>query len=69
MTYIEKNEKILGGNPVIAGTRIPAQRLLHLIQSGYTEENLKEEFPGVPAKKIRGALSELISAGLQRVGA
>ena len=67
MKYIEKNEKILGGAPVITGTRIPVERLAHLIKQGYEEKNIKEEFPGVEVKVIKGAMSELAIAGLHNL--
>ena len=61
--YIEKNEAILGGAPVIKGTRIPAERLAYLFEQGYEEENFKKEYPQVSLKKLRGALKELTLAG------
>lgn len=67
--YIAKNDKVLGGSYVIVGTRIPAERLTHLIKSGYTEENLAKEFPGLPPAKIRGALNELLALGLRQLSA
>ena len=42
---IEKNPKILGGQPVISGTRIPVARVLALIGMGYTLNKLKIELP------------------------
>lgn len=42
---IEKNPKILSGQPVIKGTRIPVARVLALIGMGYTLTNLKKELP------------------------
>ncbi|MEK7160324.1 MAG: DUF433 domain-containing protein [Patescibacteria group bacterium] len=42
---IEKNPKILGGQPVISGTRIPVARVLALIGMGYTLTKLKRELP------------------------
>lgn len=67
MTYIAQNQKILAGKPVITGTRIPAERLVYLVKHGYTEENLKKEFPGLSVKKIRGALFELALSGLREI--
>ncbi|SNQ49357.1 conserved hypothetical protein [Frankia canadensis] len=67
MHYIRQNENILAGEPVITGTRIPVERLAYLVKSGYTEENLKREFGGINVKKIRGALYELASLGLERL--
>lgn len=65
--YISKNNNVLGGEPVITGTRVPAQRLAYLVKQGYTEKNLKKEFPGLSVTKIRGALFELTQAGLQKI--
>ena len=42
---IETNPKILGGQPVIAGTRIPVARVLALIGMGYKLVDLKKELP------------------------
>lgn len=67
--YISKKENILGGAPVISGTRIPAERLTRLIEMGYTEENIKKEFPRLEIRKIRGAIFELASEGLRKISA
>lgn len=61
MKYIVRNEEILGGAPTIVGTRIPVERLEHLVRQGYKEENIRREFPGLKVSVIRGALAELIS--------
>lgn len=42
---IERNPKILGGQPVIKGTRIPVARVMALIGMGYTLPKLKRELP------------------------
>lgn len=42
---IQKNPKILGGQPVIKGTRIPISRVLALIGMNYTLTDIKEELP------------------------
>lgn len=42
---IETNLKVLGGKPVIKGTRIPVARILALIGMDYTLVDLKKEFP------------------------
>lgn len=67
LQYISKTKEILGGAPVIAGTRIPAERVSYLVKQGYTEKNLRKEFPGLSVKKIRGALFELTTIGLQHL--
>lgn len=57
--YIVRNPEIMGGAPVIAGTRIPVIRLVWLMRHGYTEQQLREDFPYVSRTKLRGALAEL----------
>jgi len=42
---IETNPKVLGGSPVIKGTRIPIARILALISMNYTLSDLKKELP------------------------
>ena len=62
--YIKTDPKILGGAPVIAGTRIPIERIFHLVRQGYTTKTLEEEFPQLEARKIQYLLSYLMEAGL-----
>ncbi len=56
--------EILGGTPVIAGTRIPIERIKELVKQGYTTESLKEEYPQVSIKKIQSVISLLMEIGL-----
>ncbi|OGH04555.1 MAG: hypothetical protein A2W22_04795 [Candidatus Levybacteria bacterium RBG_16_35_11] len=42
---IEKNPKILGGQPVIKGTRIPVARVVALYVQGYKLSDIKKELP------------------------
>lgn len=42
---IETNPKILSGQPIIKGTRIPVARVMALIGMGYTLPKLKRELP------------------------
>lgn len=42
---IQTNPKILGGQPVIRGTRIPVARVMALIGMGYTLYKIKKELP------------------------
>ena len=54
LEIIQTNPKILGGQPVIKGTRIPIARVLALIGMGYALTDLKEELPDLEklTKKI-----------------
>lgn len=42
---IQTNPRILGGQPVIRGTRIPLSRVLALIGMDYTLTKIKRELP------------------------
>jgi uncharacterized protein (DUF433 family) len=42
---IETNPKILGGDPVIRGTRIPVARIMALVVHGYKLKDFKNDYP------------------------
>ena len=42
---IEQNPKILVGQPVIKGTRIPVARIVALHIQGYTIKDFKKDYP------------------------
>ena len=42
---IERNPKIMSGQPVIKGTRISVARVMALIGMGYTLNKMKKELP------------------------
>ncbi len=58
------NPDILGGTPVIAGTRIPIERIQELVKQGYTPDALKKEYPQVSLKKIQNIIAFLMERGL-----
>lgn len=62
--YIVIDPEILGGSPVISGTRIPIERVYHLVRQGYTPATLKKEYPQVEIKKLQEIMSYLMEAGL-----
>lgn len=62
--YITIDPEILGGTPVISGTRIPIERVQALIKQGYTPDSLKKEYPQVSIKKIQTIISSLMEIGL-----
>jgi uncharacterized protein (DUF433 family) len=42
---IESNREILGGKPVMKGTRIPIDLILEMVQSGYSVDDILSEYP------------------------
>ena len=57
---IEKNPKILSGQPVIKGTRIPVARVMALYVQGYTLSDIKKELPDL-SKFTKKDLSTIFS--------
>jgi uncharacterized protein (DUF433 family) len=46
--YVERNPAVMGGEPVIAGTRVPVRTIASLIEMGETREVLREDYPHIP---------------------
>lgn len=55
---IESNPEILGGNPIIKGTRIPVALIYELIGLNYSINQILEEYPHLN-KQIILALLEI----------
>jgi uncharacterized protein (DUF433 family) len=54
---IEVNPKVLGGKPVIRGTRIPVELLLRKLAEGATNEVLLDAYPNLKLEDIKAALA------------
>lgn len=59
-SVITSDPEIMGGTPVLAGTRVPFQTLLDYLESGAPLEEFLEDFPSVSR--------ELAVAALQQAG-
>lgn len=46
--YVERNPAIMGGEPVIRGTRVPVRTVAGLIEQGESREVMREDYPQVP---------------------
>ena len=53
---IEVNPKILGGKPVIKGTRIPAYLLLELLSAGYNFKRIIKAYPDLTEEDVKAAV-------------
>ena len=49
---IEVDPEILGGKPVIKGTRIPVELVLELAELGYSVDQIVEEYPHLSKEVI-----------------
>ena len=52
---IERRRGVLGGKPVLAGTRIPVQAVKNLLQDGASFEEIRELYPDLDIKDIQAA--------------
>ena len=50
------DEKILGGKPVIRGTRIPVYLIVELVANGLTIKDILKEYPELSEDDVRTAL-------------
>jgi uncharacterized protein (DUF433 family) len=51
------NPSIMGGKPVIQGTRVTVARVLDLLAQGLSVEDLLKEFPHISEADVRACLS------------
>ena len=58
--HIVRNPAILGGKPIIAGTRISVELILELIAAGRTPEDIVEGYPSLTKELIAEAVSSSI---------
>ena len=52
---IEMNPEIMGGKPVIRGTRIPVDLVLRKLGAGISPDAILADYPGLAPEDIRAA--------------
>jgi uncharacterized protein (DUF433 family) len=65
--YIETNENILLGKPVIKGTRISVEHIIDLLASGWTEHQILENYPRLTKENLQAVfayIQDIIKDGL-----
>jgi uncharacterized protein (DUF433 family) len=55
--YIERDDKILGGEPIIKGTRTPVRAIVELWRLGILPEEIPLRLPHLTAAQVFAALS------------
>jgi uncharacterized protein (DUF433 family) len=53
---VSSDPKIMGGKPVIRGTRLTVEFILNLLSHGASQQEILEEFEGLKADDIRACL-------------
>ena len=63
--HIEVNPRILGGKPVIRGTRIPVYLILELLSAGYDFKRILRAYPTLKEEDVKAAVefTTMIFAG------
>ncbi len=56
-TTVVSNSEILGGTPVVAGTRIPADTVLAEIRTGKSRFEIFRAYPSLPSDGINACLA------------
>lgn len=56
-TRIETKPDVLGGKPVIRGTRLAVGFVLELLSNGWTVGDVVDNYPGVEAEDVRACLA------------
>jgi len=65
--YIESNDLILIGKPVIKGTRLSVEHIINLFASGWTEQQILDNYPRLSKESLQavfGYIQEFLKDGL-----
>lgn len=55
--HITYNSKILGGKPIIKGTRIPVELILKMLAQNTSHEEILKEYPDLKKEDILAAIA------------
>jgi uncharacterized protein (DUF433 family) len=56
MLLIDRNKKILGGKPIIKGTRISVDLITSYLVNGYDIQDIKRDYPFLTNEQIQEAI-------------
>ena len=63
---IQRDDNILGGTPVFAGTRVPVQTLFDYLEEGDTLDEFLDDFPAVSREHAVEVLERMKETFLAR---
>ncbi|MBI2595459.1 DUF433 domain-containing protein [Candidatus Daviesbacteria bacterium] len=58
-SYISSDPEIMGGIPVIAGTRVPVSQILFLLKSGYALPQIHDMYRHVSVATLQKVIDEI----------
>ncbi len=62
MVRIIADPEILGGKPIVEGTRLSVEHILGLLASGMSNQEIIEDYPDLSEGSIRAVLSYAVRA-------
>ena len=65
--YIETNDNVLSGKPVIKGTRLSVEYIINLLASGWSEIQIFENYPRLSKESLQAVflyIQDIIQDGL-----
>ena len=65
--YIEVNDQILVGKPIVKGTRLSVEHIIGLLASGWTEQQILENYPRLSKESLQavfGYIQDFLRDGL-----
>ena len=60
--YIVSDPKIMGGAPVIKGTRVPMEVILYRLKDGNSVKAIQKMYPWISFNVLSGAIEEVIQS-------
>lgn len=57
--YITSHPKILGGTPVVAGTRVPVDVILYRLKEGYSLKDIHDMYRHVSIDTLKKVIEEI----------
>ncbi len=58
MDHVQRDPKLLGGEPCFVGTRVPVRSLFDHLKQGNSIDQFLEQFPTVTREQVEGAFDE-----------
>ncbi len=55
--YIEINEDVLVGKPVVKGTRLSVEHIVNLFASGWTEQQILDNYPRLSKDSLKAVFA------------
>jgi len=65
--YIETNDQILVGKPIVKGTRLSVEHIIGLLAAGWTEQQILENYPRLSKESLQavfGFIQDFLKDGL-----